>query len=170
MPPPAFAARLHPFDNQPLTRRPSFVLQKVAFYRAVCRLPHYKRRLTKTADATLRAGIDGQPHSGFSPNNYQPASVFALKRCPSGIFISRFTFILTVFGQATCPSETKIKTRFARFYFAFRSVCIIFTENKLHLGNENKNSFHSLLFCIPLGLHYLCIGEGNDNRNDYGNY
>lgn len=141
MPPPAFAARLHPFDNQPLTRRPSFVLQKVAFYRAVCRLPHYKRRLTKTADATLRAGIDGQPHSGFSPNNYQPASVFALKRCPSGIFISRFTFILTVFEQSN-----------------------------LHLGNKNKNSFHPLLFCIPLGLHYLCIGEGNDNRNDYGNY
>ena len=29
--------------------------------------------------------------------------------------------------------------------------------NKLHLGNENKNSFHSLLFCISLDLHYLCI-------------
>lgn len=26
------------------------------------------------------------------------------------------------------------------------------------LGNENKSSFHSLLFCGSLGLHYLCIG------------
>ena len=24
------------------------------------------------------------------------------------------------------------------------------------LGNENKSSFHSLLFCGSLGLHYLC--------------
>lgn len=24
------------------------------------------------------------------------------------------------------------------------------------LGNENKSSFHSLLFCVSLGLHYLC--------------
>ena len=30
--------------------------------------------------------------------------------------------------------------------------------NKLRLGNENKCSFLSLLFCIALNLHYLCNG------------
>ena len=42
------------------------------------------------------------------------------------------------------------------FYFAFRSTCTIFTENRLRLGNENKNTFHAFLFCISLDLHYLC--------------
>ena len=29
--------------------------------------------------------------------------------------------------------------------------------DRLRLGNENKSSFHFLLFCISLDLHYLCM-------------
>ena len=47
----------------------------------------------------------------------------------------------------------KMKTVFSSF--VLHSVCTIFSEHRLHLGNT-KDENCVFLFCTSLGLHYLC--------------
>ena len=51
---------------------------------------------------------------------------------------------------------------FLHNYFAFRSVCTTF-DPLVMVGCASEMKINQNLFCISLGLHYLCIAnEEND--------
>ncbi len=80
------------------------------------------------------------------------------------MYCARFALLYGITVKIGCTSAIKINM----IYFVLRSVCTTLwhcREDRLHLGNKNKYN----LFCIALGLHYLCrrIYNNQDGSNNH---